>query len=221
MIEKQIKKPLANSIDAEEIKKFGALADEWWNPEGSFKPLHKLNPTRLQFIRDQICDRFDRDSNNLKPFEGIRIVDIGCGGGLLTEPMARLGATVTGLDASERNILVALNMEVVEHVADVDEFLRASGDLVASGGCMFVATLNRTIKSFTFAILGAEYVMRWLPRGTHDWRKFLRPSEITANLRQGGLTVETFAGLSFDPLRDRWRVSSDLSINYMGYATRA
>ena len=252
MIEKQIKKPLANSIDAEEIKKFGALADEWWNPEGSFKPLHKLNPTRLQFIRDQICDRFDRDSNNLKPFEGIRIVDIGCGGGLLTEPMARLGATVTGLDASERNILVArnhaermglqidyrystveaaaaagetydvvLNMEVVEHVADVDGFLRASCDLVASGGCMFVATLNRTIKSFVFAILGAEYVMRWLPRGTHDWRKFLRPSEITANLRRSGLTVDTFAGLSFDPLRDHWRVSSDLSINYMGYATRA
>ena len=252
MIEKQIKKPLSNSVDAEEIKKFSALADQWWDPEGSFKPLHKLNPTRLEFIRGRICKRFDRDPNKLKPFDGIRIADIGCGGGLLTEPMARLGADVTGLDASEKNISAArnhaermglridyrystveaaaaagetfdvvLNMEVVEHVADANVFLRASGDLVASGGCMFVATLNRTVRSFAFAIVGAEYVMRWLPRGTHDWRKFLRPSEITATLRQGGLTVNSFTGLSFDPLRDRWRVSSDLSINYMGYATRA
>tara|TARA_B100000676_G_scaffold313514_1_gene395914 strand:- start:2853 stop:3614 length:762 start_codon:yes stop_codon:yes gene_type:complete len=252
MIEKQIKKPLDSSVDAEEIEKFSALADEWWNPEGSFKPLHKLNPTRLKFIRDRICERFERDPNKLKPFEGIRIADIGCGGGLLTEPIARLGANVTGLDASEKNILAArnhaermglqidyrystveaavaagetydvvLNMEVVEHVTDADEFLQASSDLVAAGGCMFVATLNRTVKSFAFAIVGAEYIMRWLPRGTHDWRKFQRPSEITANLRQRGLTVKAFAGLRFDPIRDRWRVSSDLSVNYMGYATRA
>lgn len=252
MMEKQIEKPLDDSVDVTEIEKFSALADEWWDPEGSFKPLHKLNPTRLAFIRDRICGRFKRDANNPKPLEGLQIADVGCGGGLLTEPMARLGASVTGLDASEKNILTArnhakrmglqidyrystveaaaaagesydvvLNMEVVEHVANVDGFLRASCELVAPGGCMFVATLNRTVKSFAFAIVGAEYVMRWLPRGTHDWHKFLRPSEIAANLRQGGLSVDEFAGLSFDPLRDRWRVGSDLSVNYMGYATRA
>ena len=252
MMEKQIEKSMDDSVDAMEIEKFSALADEWWDPEGSFKPLHKLNPARLTFIRNRICGRFKRDANNPTPLEGLRIADIGCGGGLLTEPMARLGASVTGLDASEKNILTArnhaermglqidyrystveaaaadgetydvvLNMEVVEHVANVDGFLRASCELVAPGGCMFVATLNRTVKSFAFAIVGAEYVMRWLPRGTHDWRKFLRPSEIAANLRQGGLSVDEFAGLSFDPLRDRWRVGSDLSVNYMGYATRA
>lgn len=252
MMDKQTARPLDASVDADEVEKFSALADEWWDPNGSFRPLHKLNPARLSFIREQICSRFDRDPNEPRPLAGLRLVDIGCGGGLLTEPMARLGATVTGLDASERNIRVAqnhaermgleidyryatvesaaaakeqfdivLNMEVVEHVADVDSFLDASCALVAPGGLMFVATLNRTLKSFAFAIVGAEYVLRWLPRGTHDWRKFLRPSEMAAALRRGGLTDTTFAGLAFDPIRDSWKIDEqDISVNYLGFAAR-
>jgi 2-polyprenyl-6-hydroxyphenyl methylase/3-demethylubiquinone-9 3-methyltransferase len=252
MMEKQKTRPLDASVDVDEVAKFSALADEWWDPEGSFQPLHKLNPARLGFIRDRICCRFDRDPFAPQPLAGLRLADIGCGGGLLTEPMARLGAKVTGLDASERNIMVArnhaermgldidyrfstveaaaeageqfdivLNMEVVEHVADVDGFLAASCALVAPGGAMFVATLNRTLKSFAFAIVGAEYVLRWLPRGTHDWRKFRRPSEIAAALRRGGLTVESFAGLTFDPLKDTWRIDGeDIAVNYLGFAVR-
>jgi len=252
MMEKQKTRPLDASVDVDEVAKFSALADEWWDPEGSFQPLHKLNPARLGFIRDRICRRFDRDPFAPQPLAGLRLADIGCGGGLLTEPMARLGAKVTGLDASERNIMVArnhaermgldidyrfstveaaaeageqydivLNMEVVEHVADVDGFLAASCALVAPGGAMFVATLNRTLKSFAFAIVGAEYVLRWLPRGTHDWRKFRRPSEIAAALRRGGLTVESFAGLTFDPLKDTWRIDGeDIAVNYLGFAVR-
>ncbi len=252
MMEKQKTRPLDASVDVDEVAKFSALADEWWDPEGSFQPLHKLNPARLGFIRDRICRRFDRDPFTPRPLAGLRLADIGCGGGLLTEPMARLGAQVTGLDASERNIMVArnhaermgldidyrfstveaaaeageqydivLNMEVVEHVADVDGFLAASCALVAPGGAMFVATLNRTLKSFAFAIVGAEYVLRWLPRGTHDWRKFRRPSEIAAALRRGGLTVESFAGLAFDPLKDTWRIDDDdIAVNYLGFAVR-
>ena len=252
MMEKQKTRPLDASVDVDEVAKFSALADEWWDPEGSFQPLHKLNPARLGFIRDRICRRFDRDPFAPQPLAGLRLADIGCGGGLLTEPMARLGAKVTGLDASERNIMVArnhaermgldidyrfstveaaaeageqydivLNMEVVEHVADVDGFLASSCALVAPGGAMFVATLNRTLKSFAFAIVGAEYVLRWLPRGTHDWRKFRRPSEIAAALRRGGLTVESFAGLTFDPLKDTWRIDGeDIAVNYLGFAVR-
>ena len=252
MMEKQKTRPLDASVDVDEVAKFSALADEWWDPEGSFQPLHKLNPARLGFIRDRICRRFDRDPFAPQPLAGLRLADIGCGGGLLTEPMARLGAKVTGLDTSERNIMVArnhaermgldidyrfstveaaaeageqydivLNMEVVEHVADVDGFLAASCALVAPGGAMFVATLNRTLKSFAFAIVGAEYVLRWLPRGTHDWRKFRRPSEIAAALRRGGLTVESFAGLTFDPLKDTWRIDGeDIAVNYLGFAVR-
>ncbi|MEL0110110.1 MAG: bifunctional 2-polyprenyl-6-hydroxyphenol methylase/3-demethylubiquinol 3-O-methyltransferase UbiG [Rickettsiales bacterium] len=252
MMEKQKTRPLDASVDVDEVAKFSALADEWWDPEGSFQPLHKLNPARLGFIRDRICRRFDRDPFAPRPLAGLRLADIGCGGGLLTEPMARLGAQVTGLDASERNIMVArnhaermgldidyrfstveaaaeageqydivLNMEVVEHVADVDGFLAASCALVAPGGAMFVATLNRTLKSFAFAIVGAEYVLRWLPRGTHDWRKFRRPSEIAAALRRGGLTVESFAGLAFDPLKDTWRIDGEnIAVNYLGFAVR-
>lgn len=252
MMEKQQAKALDASVDADEVAKFSALADEWWDPEGSFRPLHKLNPARLEFIRDRICQHFDRNTADLRPLTGLRLADIGCGGGLLTEPMARLGAQVTGMDASERNVLVAqnhaermgleidyryatvesaaangdqfdivLNMEVVEHVADVDGFIRASCALVAPGGVMIIATLNRTMKSFAFAIVGAEYVLRWLPRGTHDWRKFQRPSELAAVIRQSGLAVEAFTGLAFDPLHDSWRVDpDDISVNYMGFAVR-
>ncbi len=252
MMEKQTARPLDASVDADEVEKFSALADEWWDPEGSFQPLHKLNPARLGYIRDHICSHFSRATQEPKPLSDLRLADVGCGGGLLTEPMARLGANVTGLDASERNVMVArthaermgleidyryttveaaaaageqydvvLNMEVVEHVADVDSFLDASCALVAPGGLMFVATLNRTMKSFAFAIVGAEYVMRWLPRGTHDWRKFMRPSEMAHALRRGGLADTSFAGLAFDPLKSNWRVDErDISVNYMGCAAR-
>lgn len=252
MMEKQQARPLNASVDDDEIAKFSALADEWWDPQGSFRPLHKLNPARLAYIRDRICTHFDRDPTAQRPLAGLRLADIGCGGGLLTEPMARLGADVSGFDASERNVMVArthaermgleidyrfstvesvadagekfdivLNMEVVEHVADIAPFLDASCALVAPGGMMFVATLNRTLKSFAFAIVGAEYVLRWLPRGTHDWRKFVRPSEMAAALRRGGLTEIAFAGLAFDPLKDAWRIDErDISVNYLGCAMR-
>ena len=252
MMEKQQSRPLHASVDNDEIAKFSALADEWWDPQGSFQPLHKLNPARLAYIRDRICANFDRDTADQHPLAGLRVADIGCGGGLLTEPMARLGAKVTGFDAAERNIMVArnhaermglvidyrfatveniadageqfdvvLNMEVVEHVADVAQFLDASCTLVRPGGMMFVATLNRTLKSFAFAIVGAEYVLRWLPRGTHDWRKFLRPSEMAAALRRGGLTEIAFTGLAFDALKDTWRIDErDISVNYLGCAVR-
>ncbi len=252
MMEKQQSRPLNASVDNDEIAKFSALADEWWDPQGSFQPLHKLNPARLAYIRDQICANFDRDTTDQQPLAGLRVADIGCGGGLLTEPMARLGAEVMGFDAAERNIMAArnhaermgldieyrfatvenianegeqfdvvLNMEVVEHVADVAQFLDASCTLVRPGGMMFVATLNRTLKSFAFAIVGAEYILRWLPRGTHDWRKFVRPSEMAAALRRGGLTDIAFAGLAFDALKDIWRIDEwDISVNYLGCAVR-
>ena len=252
MIEKQQSQPLKASVDNDEIAKFSALADEWWDPQGSFRPLHKLNPARLTYIRDRICANFDRDAANQHPLAGLRVADIGCGGGLLTEPMARLGAEVTGFDAAERNIMVArnhaermgldidyrfatvesiadageqfdvvLSMEVVEHVTDVEQFLDASCTLVSPGGMMFVATLNRTLKSFAFAIVGAEYVLRWLPRGTHDWRKFVRPSEMAAALRRGGLTKISFSGLALDTLKGTWRIDErDISVNYIGCAMR-
>ncbi len=252
MIKKQQLRPLDTSIDDDEIEKFSVLSDEWWDPHGSFRLLHKLNPARLNYIRDNICFQYGRNNRTQKPFEALRILDIGCGGGLLTEPMARLGAKVTGFDASENNILIArshskrmgldidyrfstveniadsgerfdivLNMEVVEHVANAERFLEASCALVAPGGMMFVATLNRTLKSFAFAIMGAEYLLRWLPRGTHDWRKFLKPSEMAKVFRSGGLGEISFAGMVFDPLRDEWRIDErDISINYLGCAVR-
>jgi len=240
------------SIDPDEIEKFSALADEWWDTEGSFRPLHKLNPTRLSYIRDNVFAQFRRHSKMNTPLEGIRVADIGCGGGLLTEPMARLGAEVVGFDASERNIMVArnhsqrmcldidyrlatvesvvdagerfdvvLNMEVVEHVAHFDRFLEACCELVSPGGMMFVATLNRTLKSFAFAIAGAEYLLRWLPRGTHDWRKFVKPSEMASVIRRGGLTDIAFAGMVFDPFKNEWRIDErNLSVNYLARAFR-
>ena len=252
MMEKQQSRPLNASIDNDEVAKFSALADEWWDPQGSFRPLHKLNPARLAYIRDQICANFDRDTADQYPLAGLRVADIGCGGGLLTEPMARLGAEVMGFDAAERNIMVArnhaermgldidyrfatvekiatageqfdvvLNMEVVEHVADVAQFLDVSCTLVRPGGMMFVATLDRTLKSFAFAIVGAEYILRWLPQGTHEWRKFVRPSEMASALRRGGLTEIAFAGLAFNALKDTWQIDErDISVNYLVCAIR-
>ncbi len=239
------------SIDPDEVAKFGALAGSWWDPEGDFRPLHRLNPTRLAFIRDQACAHFARDIAAAQPLAGLEVLDIGCGGGLLCEPLARLGARVTGIDAAQKAIEVAdwhaeqsglaieyrcataedlaatgcrfdliVNMEVVEHVADVDHFMEASCTLVKPGGAMAMATLNRTPKAFLMAVVGAEYVLGWLPRGTHDWRRFLRPSELVRRLRANGMAVTEIAGVTYNPLNDRWRRSPDLDVNYMLFAVR-
>ena len=240
------------SVDETEVRKFAALAERWWDFEGPFQPLHRLNPVRLRFIRDQVATHFDRDPLAPQPLAGLRLLDIGCGGGLLAEPLTRLGATVVGIDATKKNIQIAalhaeqgrlsidyrhttaesmreagecfdivLNMEVVEHVADVGSFLKASSGLVSNEGIMIAATLNRTAKSFALAIVGAEYVLRWLPRGTHDWRRFVRPSELAAGLRHAGMTVGSFTGVTFNPLTGNWSLNGrDLSVNYMVVAVR-
>ena len=243
--------PIGPSIDPAEVAKFSSLAAEWWDPAGKFAPLHKFNPVRLSFIRAEAARHFGRDPRSLRPFEGLSLLDIGCGGGLLAEPMARLGFAVTGADASERNIGTAkahagqsglaidyratsaeslaagglgfdvvLNMEVVEHVADVSSYLAASARLVKPGGLNFVATLNKTLKSLALAKIGAEYVLGWLPRGTHDWNRFLSPATLEASLEQSGLTILKRQGVSFDPLAWDWRLSSDVGVNYMIVAGR-
>jgi len=245
----------AKSVDPSEIANFAAMADEWWDENGKFKPLHKFNPIRIGYIRDTVIAHFGLQLDNaivkLKPFTGLRILDIGCGGGLLSEPMARLGGDVVAADASEKNISIAslhaeksglaidyrhttaeeladageqfdviLNMEVIEHVADIDGFVSACSKMLKPGGIMFIATLNRTAKSFAFAIVGAEYVLRWLPKGTHNWKKFLKPSEVARLVRENGLIVHDMSGASYNPIEDRWRLSRDFSVNYMLAATK-
>jgi len=246
------KRETAASIDSDEIAKFAAMAEAWWDPEGKFRPLHRFNPVRLAFIRDRLCARFGRDPRQDRSLKGLKLLDVGCGGGLLCEPLARLGADVTGLDAAERNTAVAalhaeesglkidyrhgsveelaqgqvrfdavLNMEVVEHVADVSSFLGASAALVRPGGLMILATLNRTPKAFLLAIVGAEYLLRWLPRGTHDWRRFVRPSELARALRGAGMDIEEMTGVAYNPLADSWRLAPrDLDVNYMLVAVK-
>jgi 2-polyprenyl-6-hydroxyphenyl methylase/3-demethylubiquinone-9 3-methyltransferase len=239
------------SIDPAEVAKFSALAAQWWDPAGKFAPLHKFNPVRLGFIRAQAAAHFGRDARSLRPFEGLSLLDIGCGGGLLSEPMARLGFAVTGADASDRNIgtasahaaqsglgidyraasaesLVAeglgfdvvLNMEVVEHVADVSAYLASCAALVKPGGLTFVATLNRTLKSLALAKIGAEYVLNWLPRGTHDWNRFIAPEALQVSLEESDLTVLKIQGVSFDPLGWDWNLSNDVDVNYMVVASK-
>lgn len=234
------------TIDPSEIAKFSAMADEWWDEGGKFKPLHKFNPTRIAYIKDKITAHFRKSD-----LKGLDIVDIGCGGGLLSEPMARLGANITGVDASEKNINIAsihaknvglsiyykcgsaeeladsgkkfdvvLNMEVIEHVADVPAFLTACSRLVKPDGIMFIATLNRTVKSYALAIVGAEYVLGWLPRGTHDWKKFLKPSEINTELEKNGMELKEIQGVSYNPVMDKWGLSDDIKVNYMMVAGR-
>lgn len=240
-----------STIDAGEIERFSALAAEWWNPNGKFRPLHKFNPVRLAWIRDQVATRFGRDPQSARPFEGLRFLDIGCGGGLLCEPMARLGADIVGADASATNIEVAklhaadsrvtidyrtttaedmadagerfdviLNMEVVEHVADVGLFVGKCAEMVKPGGLMFVATINRTLKALGLAIVGAEYVLRWLPRGTHQYGKLVRPEELERALDAAGLTLVERTGVVYSPLSDRWQRSADMDVNYMVLAER-
>ena len=236
-----------SSIDADDVARFSAIAAEWWDPRGKFAPLHRINPLRLGFIRDQALSHFARDGRTRKPFAGLRLLDIGCGGGLLCEPMARLGFAVAGVDASERNIAVAathgeegglaidyragaaedllaagvpgfdviLNMEVIEHVADPGVFLRDCARLMNPGGLMILATINRTLASLALAKVGAEYVLRWVPAGTHDWRKFLKPSEVQDFLAGEDLSVEGPFGVTFDPLSGRWSLGDDARTNYM------
>ena len=242
----------ASSIDPKEVEQFSRIAAEWWDPKGKFAPLHKFNPVRLSFIRDQVQERFGRDPKAIRPFEGLRLLDIGCGGGLLCEPMTRLGFQVTGVDASERNIGTAsahaaeqglsidyrattaedllaagerpfdviLNMEVIEHVADPGAYLRDCTRLLAPGGLMIVATLNRTLKALALAKIGAEYVLRWVPAGTHDWNKFLKPEELRGFLVGEPVAVHGPYGVAFNPLTDRWVRSADCDINYMVTVTR-
>lgn len=244
--------PTKPSIDPDEVAKFTAMADEWWDPRGKFRPLHKFNPVRLGFMRAQIERHFGLEKGQKKPFAGLRALDIGCGGGLVSEPMARLGLAMTSVDASEANIKTAMthaqaggldidfragtaealletgepafdivfNLEVVEHVANPDAFLANCAKLLAPGGIMFLATLNRTPKAFALAILGAEYVLGWLPRGTHEFDKFLKPKELEAPLTAAGLMCDLPQGVSFNPLTDSWRLTKDTSVNYMLVARR-
>ena len=240
------------TIDDAEVERFSAMAAEWWDPQGKFRPLHKFNPVRLAYIRDQVAARFGRDPNAARPFEGLRFLDIGCGGGLLCEPMARLGAEVVGVDPSETNIEVAklhaaqsrvevdyraataeeladagekfdvvLNMEVVEHVADVGFFVARCAEMVKPGGIMFVATINRTLKAMGLAIIGAEYVLRWLPKGTHQYDRLVRPEELEKALADAGMAIADRTGVTYNPLADRWARSKDMDVNYMLLAEKA
>ena len=233
-----------NSINKKEIEKFSRIAEEWWNPNGKFKPLHKFNPIRIEYIKDNIIKTL-KLNNKYKPLEKISILDIGCGGGLLSEPMCRMGAKVTGIDASIQNINVAkihsknnnlkieyvcaspeklrtnkkfdviLNMEIVEHVENIDYFLKSCANLLKKNGIMFVATINKTLKSYFFAIIGAEYILKWLPIGTHEWEKFVKPEKLIYDLKKNNLRLESLDGMKFNLITDKWKLSSDKSINYI------
>jgi 2-polyprenyl-6-hydroxyphenyl methylase/3-demethylubiquinone-9 3-methyltransferase len=242
----------ASTVDEAEVTRFSALAAQWWDPRGKMAVLHKFNPVRLGFIKEAACRHFGRDDKRLDALAGLRVLDIGCGGGILSEPLARLGAAVVGADPSQANIAagqlhaadagvsvdyrattaealadegerfdLVLAMEVVEHVADLDLFIRRCTEMVRPGGLMITATLNRTLKSFALAIVGAEYVLRWLPRGTHQWEKFITPDELEAALERHGLAVVDETGVIYDLLADRWRLSTDMDVNYMVVAARA
>ncbi len=238
-----------NSINKKEIEKFSIIAEEWWNPNGKFKPLHNFNPIRIKYIKDNIIKDFKIKSLN-KPLKNIKMLDIGCGGGLLSEPMSRLGASVVGIDASKKNIEVAkfhakknglkidyitaspeklktkikfdviLNMEIVEHVEDVNFFIKESSKLLKKNGIMFIATLNKTLKSYAFAIVGAEYILRWLPIGTHDWEKFLKPDDLINISKKNNLIFKKLDGMKFNILNDSWKMSNDTSINYITKFTK-
>jgi len=232
------------SVNKKEIDKFSKIANEWWDPEGKFKPLHKFNPTRIKYIKENIINNF-KLKNKFKPLSGIKILDIGCGGGLLSEPMSRMGANVTGIDASDKNIKIAklhskknklkinylcsspeklkiekkfdviLNMEIVEHVEDIDFFLKSCSKLLKKNGLMFVATINKTLKSYVFAIVGAEYVLRWLPIGTHEWEKFVKPEDLKKILMKYNLSLNKLEGMNFNIIKGEWNISRDLSVNYI------
>ena len=233
-----------NTINKKEIEKFSKIAEEWWDPAGKFKPLHKFNPIRISYIKENIINTFNLQKSD-RSLKGIKILDIGCGGGLLSEPMARMGADVFGIDASDKNINIAklhaeknklkikyfcsspenfktdnkfdviLNMEIIEHVEDVDFFLKSCSKLLKKNGIMFVATLNKTLKSYLFAIIGAEYVLRWLPIGTHEWEKFIKPEELINMTKKCNLTLNDLKGVKFNLVLNEWKLSNDKSVNYI------
>ena len=233
-----------NTVNKKEIEKFSKIADEWWDPNGKFKPLHKFNPIRIKYIKHNIIKNFKLNSKNT-PLKNIDILDIGCGGGLLAEPMCRLGAQVVGIDASQKNINVAkfhakknklninyicaspeilkinkkfdviLNMEIIEHVDDINFFIKKSSELLKKNGLMFIATINKTLKSYVFAIIGAEYILKWLPRGTHDWDKFVKPEDLIKISKSNNLRLEKLNGMEFNLLTNEWNITSDNSINYI------
>ena len=235
----------SNSINKQEIEKFSKIATEWWSPNGKFKPLHKFNPIRIQYLKENIIEHF-KLKHSSRPLKKINILDIGCGGGLLSEPMSRLGANVTAIDASKKNIEVAkfhskkknlkinylcsspeklnikkkfdviLNMEIIEHVDDINFFIKKSSNLLKKNGLMFVATLNKTFKSYLFAIIGAEYILKWLPIGTHDWEKFVKPDELVNLGKKFNLKLKKLNGMEFNPIMDKWYLSNDKSVNYIG-----
>ncbi len=239
------------NTDAAELARYSALADMWWSTTGPFWPLHRLNALRIDYIRDTLCARYNRSADDPQPLRGLTVLDVGCGGGILSESVARLGATVHGIDVVERNIATALihaeqsnldiryelcsvdalaargarydvvlNMEVVEHVPDPAAFMRTCASVVTDEGCMFVATINRTLRAYLFAILGAEYVLRWLPRGTHQWRRFCKPDEIEAELTACGLAVAERSGVRVDPFTRKFSRTHNLAVNYMLFAER-
>lgn len=239
-------KPTPSSIEPAEVSKFNRLAQEWWDPQGPLKSLHEINPLRLKYIRDQICSHFQKDEPNLKPYEGLKILDVGCGGGLLSEPLATLGAQVTGIDAAKESIEVAhhhghqrgltidyrsvplesllpseaesfdaiMALEIVEHVQGYEDFLKTCLQLLKPGGLLIISTLNRTLKSYALGIVAAEYVLRWVPRGTHEWGKFLKPSEVARPLHSQGALIKDITGMSFNPLSWSWVLGRDLGVNY-------
>ena len=232
------------TINKQEVNKFSKIADEWWDTEGKFKPLHRFNPVRIEYIKSNLQQHF-KINNKLKPLNNLEILDIGCGGGLLSEPIARLGAKVVGIDASEKNIKIAkshlkksklnidyinsspedfktkkkfdviLNMEIVEHVDDLDLFIKKSSSFLKKNGVMFVATINRTLKSYIFAIVGAEYILKWLPIGTHEWEKFVKPEDLKKILMKYDLSLNKLEGMNFNIIKDEWSISRDLSVNYI------
>ncbi len=234
----------SNTINKLEIAKFSKIATEWWSPNGKFKPLHKFNPIRIKYLKENIIEHFKLKQTN-SPLKGLNILDIGCGGGLLSEPITRLGAKVTAIDASKKNIQVAkfhakknslkinylcsspeklnlnkkfdvvLNMEIVEHVEDLNFFIKKSSNLLKKNGLMFIATLNKTFKSYMFAIIGAEYVLRWLPIGTHDWEKFVKPDNLVSLAINSNLKLKKLSGMKFNPIIDKWSLSNDKSVNYI------
>ena len=233
-----------NTINYREIEKFSRLSEEWWNPQGKFKPIHKFNPIRIKYIKQKAEEHFNL-SNTKKPLDNLSLLDIGCGGGLLSEPMYRLGAKVTGIDASKKNINIAkihakknklkinyltaspeklnpknkfdiiLNMEIVEHVSDLDYFIKSCSNLLKKNGVMFVATINRSLKSYLFAIVGAEYILRWLPIGTHDWDSFVKPEELFNRATKYNLEIKEIHGVIYNPFLDKWKIGKDVSVNYI------